>query len=757
MNAETNHPERPRHTVPLPGCHPVPLASYLKGLGLFRLVAEQVDPDARCYWKNEGFVLVSNLDADKLIDFLLNQYRPSPIMAPWNSGSGFYFQEEKLKEKDPLTGKRKKTGIRNQPTEATRTIDGLLNSSNPRLTDLRTCVQIAKKILHEQQLTEAPDDNVKDFLISTLRNRLPDSYLWCLDAAYTLLPAGAKPPPLLGSGLNDGNLEFSNNFIQHILKTIPDQQNKKRENSDKPLHSCLFGLPEKTLEKTSVGQFDPFNAGGTNAGTGFDSASSINPWDFILTIEGTLLFSASFVRKFQYSQQGQLSFPFCVRSVGVGYPSGALADENKEGSRAEMWMPLWKRPANLYELRSILGEGRAQISGRPARNGVDFARAAVSLGIDRGLSEFQRFGFLKRNGRSHFATPLDRLPVQRNRYVRLLEEIDPWLDRFRSRAASTNPEPPAGVASALRRLENSILRLCQTEDPARVQDVLCALGHCERTVARSLRWTRETAHLRPIHGLSVAWANAADTGHAEYRLALSLASSTLLTANTQFPFRYFLEPVNHWGNHWREESLRDTAWTDGSLAYSLNAILHRQLLIAQNSPANGETSHFAHFARKTAPLPDIAAFIEDTLDEPLFADLLWGLSLIDWTNRDQVVEVTSPPNGHTPDALYSLLKLCFAGSSIRETTIPVVPAIHNRATHGDAEEASRLASRRLRASGLTPVIEKVTASETHARRIAASLIFPISTGTVNSLDHQILLEPEKDRGEEHLKQEFKVS
>ena len=40
----------------LDGCAPFPLASYLKALGLLRLVAEQVDPQARGAWDRERFL-----------------------------------------------------------------------------------------------------------------------------------------------------------------------------------------------------------------------------------------------------------------------------------------------------------------------------------------------------------------------------------------------------------------------------------------------------------------------------------------------------------------------------------------------------------------------------------------------------------------------------------------------------------------------------------------------------------------------------
>ena len=47
----------------LKGCHYEPLGDYLKALGIFRLIAEQLDPTARCWWKDGIFHLWLNLDA----------------------------------------------------------------------------------------------------------------------------------------------------------------------------------------------------------------------------------------------------------------------------------------------------------------------------------------------------------------------------------------------------------------------------------------------------------------------------------------------------------------------------------------------------------------------------------------------------------------------------------------------------------------------------------------------------------------------
>ena len=74
----------------LEGCTLEPLMSSLKALGVFRLVSEQADQDARACWRNDVFVLSSCLDRDGLLDFFLQRYQPTPIMAPWAGGSGFF-------------------------------------------------------------------------------------------------------------------------------------------------------------------------------------------------------------------------------------------------------------------------------------------------------------------------------------------------------------------------------------------------------------------------------------------------------------------------------------------------------------------------------------------------------------------------------------------------------------------------------------------------------------------------------------------
>ena len=80
----------------LDGCAPTPLASYLKALGILRLISSDAnhvsrraaDPKARGWWENERFHLRTR-SRDALCRFFLDDYAPSPIIAPWNGRAGF--------------------------------------------------------------------------------------------------------------------------------------------------------------------------------------------------------------------------------------------------------------------------------------------------------------------------------------------------------------------------------------------------------------------------------------------------------------------------------------------------------------------------------------------------------------------------------------------------------------------------------------------------------------------------------------------
>jgi CRISPR-associated protein Csx17 len=694
----------------------VPLAHYLKALGILRLVAEQADPTAAGCWQRDIFVLHSTLDRDALLDFFLHRYQPTPILAPWNGGSGFYKKDN---------------------TEAIQAIEA---GASARMQYYRQTIAAARCAVAEANLKEKPSSELKELLLLACRNGLPEPALLWLDAAFVLTADGAKYPPLLGTGGNDGRLEFTNDFMQRLTEVMQPSDGAPEAASVTWLAQSVFGEPVPTpRSKAPIGQFFPGAAGGVNGTSGFDADSAVNPWDYILMLEGALLFAAASVKRLEAGQAGVLAYPFCVKQAGVGYASAAGADE--AGARAEMWLPLWERLATLPELTAVLGEGRAQVGRRAARNGVDFTRAVVTLGVDRGLSAFQRFGFQVRNGLAYFATPLERVVVRRNARADLLSEADGWMARLRDKAGPTAKQPPASVSRALHQLEGRVLELCKHNDAARLQAVLIALGQAERAVARSLRWTTETAFLRPLQGLSLRWLTEADTGSREFRLASALASLTGSFGEDWLALRCHLEPVvtpRRGQFAWAANATNDVQWSEAPLPDVLNAIFARRLIRAEKAGTGG----LPETARCYASVADITPFIEGETDDALLADLLWGLSLIDWSADTGSMPT---PAVCTPPALYALLKLCFLPQRAAEETIPLVPAIHRRAAAGDGAAASQLAARRLRASGFTPALREIPLRGAVVQRTAAALLFPLAYCEWTNLRETVLRPAELSR------------
>lgn len=693
----------------LSGCAPTPLAHYLKALGILRLVSEDADhgdPSASGYWQRDAFHLRTKLDRNALLDFFLHHYRPTPIIAPWNGGSGFF-----PKDND----------------EALRTIRA---SSQPRFSTYRESLDIATTLLAELGLKEKPDSSeAKASLLLHCRNRLPEAALAWLDATYILSASGPLYPPLLGTGGNDGRLDFTNNFQQRLCDVLAPGDVVPAPRSTAWLALALFNENCAGLSDRAIGQFSPAAAGGANSANGVDAPASINPWDFVLMLEGAALYSSAAVKRLETTEPGQLSYPFCVRSTGAGYSSNSSGDE--KDARSELWLPLWAAPSPLADIRALFAEGRALVGRRVARDGLEFTRAIVSLGVDRGVSEFQRFGFLLRNGLAYFATPLDRIPVRRDtEAANLLDDLSPWLEIFRR--AARGDRAPSRVSTACRNLERAIFALCtrriggQPDDSA-ILAVLIQLGGCEAALAASLRWTMDQPRLNPLQLTHSAWLRAA-LAAAPHEAALAQSLASLAAPH----FRAHLEPVDTTSFRWDDQA-SDVTWNHGRTPDALLATLQRRLILAEGSKAN------PLYGPVPAPLASIVRLIERRLDEPLFESLLLALACFRPESLAQYAKwPASSDDEPTPSALFALLRTALAGDlpSCPEP-IPRVPAIVRRATTGDGHEATRLAARRLRASGLPPAFDSLDQRGESVRRAAAALLFPLSPESLGELLHLI--------------------
>ena len=432
----------------------------------------------------------TTLGHDALLHFFLHDYAPSPIIAPWNGGSGFYPKDNK-EGYNPLT--------EDQVAE--------------RFEHISSAIRIAARMLDSRALTERPEGRAKVELVAALRAGLPDVVLPWLDATLALSGDGLAYPQLLGTGGNDGRLDFTNNFARRLVSKgkppglFNPSTGRPSNDAETLVDSALFGTPTAGLSSTAVGQFAPGAAGGPNATTGYSSESEVNPWDFVLMLEGATAFAGTASRRHQTGTGFGASFPFTVRTVGAGWGGVEAADEND--ARAEFWAPLWSRPARFPEVDSLFGEGRAVLNGRTARDGLDFARAAASLGVSRGFRAFERFGFLMRAGKAYLATPIGRRTAASSPGAELVADLDAgdWLERVRR--VGRRDEEPGAARSAIKRLEDALFDVVAAPGAAReVEKALIALGAVVAWLAVSPTGRQTVGTPPPV--LSSAWIRRAD-------------------------------------------------------------------------------------------------------------------------------------------------------------------------------------------------------------------------------------------------------
>jgi CRISPR-associated protein Csx17 len=714
------------------GCTPEPLMSYLKGLGVLRLVAEQVDPGARGAWRGGAFVLASALDGDTLVDFLLEAYRPTPVAAPWAGGSGFFGQDNR------------------------RAVDAIAASQAPRLQEYRSLIEQVRAILQQEGQAAKPSNEGKEHLLRRYRRQLPDAFVEWMDCALVLQSEGQAFPPLLGTGGNDGRLDFTQNFMQRLVD-LGFTQAHPVSHAPQWLRQALFAEPAAGLLAAAIGQFDPGSAGGPNATVGMEGDSLVNPWNFVLMIEGALLLAGSVARRLGVGQRDKAVFPFTVRPSPVGESTTDWVDIS--AARGEIWLPLWTSLASLRELRTVFAEGRAELSGRQSGDGVDFARAVAGLGVDRGITAFMRFGFLKRSGKAYLAAPLGRFEVQGRHDVDLLHEVDPWLDSFRR--ACGGDTVPARFASALRRIDAAIFDFCRYGGRRRMADVICALGHAERQLANGEQFRRtDKRTIQPVPPLSSAWIAACDDGSTEFRLALALASIRGDRDSKVGAIRVNLEPVERRGPRWMwAEKNRAVVWSSADLCRNLTAVLARRVMEASRTGLE----RLPLAGRCHAPLHDVSTFLVGETDDRRIEALLWGLVLIDDRPGHPEHQTQLSKFDDLPLLLphaYVLLKLLFLPHQLSwpvgaaEVSVTPEPEILGRLNAGDVDGACAIALRRFRGIGLIPMPGLISGGgwrrvkfdqALDPKRLAAALLF--SVGHPAELVKRALRPPTNERAE----------
>ncbi|MCA9695568.1 MAG: type I-U CRISPR-associated protein Csx17, partial [Myxococcales bacterium] len=691
------------HVHVLAGCAPSPLAHYLKAFGVLRLVAEQADEHARGFWRDETFRLVTSLDREALESFFRKGYQPTPLIAPWNGGSGFYPRDRKVG------------------------IDAIAGSRSPRLAAYREAIHLGRELT--EGLSEAPKSEEKTRLMRTARGRASREIRAWLDAAYVITGDGdPKYPALLGTGGNDGRLDFTNNFMQRLAELFDLKGAAELRPEHRALLSAtLWGTPTPGLAKESVGQFLPGGAGGPNSSEGFMGASLVNPWDFILMLEGAVMFRSSVVRRSAVREAPKASAPFAIHADPSGYASAHASDKN----RGEQWMPLWSRPSTVGELARLLAEGRSQLGRGAATRPLDFARAVSRLGVARGITAFERYSYIERNGQANLATPLGRWVVSIHAAQDLLDDVAPWLDRLRRIAADKHA--PASFQRAARLCDNSALACCRPGDRGQAYcDLLIALGRAERLAVSSPRFAGGQ-RFEPLPPLRAGWIRAAGIDDlCEGRLAMALASLHGLESSGPSsdggPRRVVVNRLDPVRRHWlpldekHPRKFRVFAdSTNATIALGPEQVCHghdliRDLLALLTRRAAGrgaETGTFGLIANAPVRvrLADIAAFLAGSLDDALILELATPLMALDWRSlrreHDPKNDALQARDAANPPAAFALLRLAN----------PLSPPAPSLGAQRDGAPVNALPEARLDPAGLARLAAgDLTAAGALARR-----------------------------------------
>lgn len=658
--------------VTLHACTATPFGGYLKALGVLRLVSEQADREARGHWDRDTFVLHSILTGDDLASFFLKKYEPTPIVAPWNGGSGFYAE---------------KKGV------AKVRVAAIMASTHARFAQYRKDIAVCQSFPEVQQGKNREEDDRRIALLLRCRNLLSDRAVDWLDAAVGIAADGSRSfAPIVGTGGNEGNLDYTNNFMARIADLLisPSPKTPVRE----LLANALFGKRTTSLQSSAAGQFDPGRAGGANQGQGVDSDAITNPWDLVLTLEGAVAWASGIYRRQGAGYRSILCSPFTVRARAIGYGSASLKDD----ARAEIWMPLWQRPVRYDELKILLREGRASVQGRPATNALEFAEAARSLGVDRGIDHFVRYSLLKRRGDSYVALPVGSFPTGYRSETDRIREFQQLLDRL-DRLGLLK-----GVEDLRRNVDCAVYHVLLTGGKERTRELIAALGRMLRRIATT------TERGLPFRGLRDArlWLDECGFDVPEVRIAAALASIWSRDAGSIA------------GNLSRGD--KRFAWTGGTLSERLRSVLARRLQLADGAEASANPLGGACAIHPG----DATLFIEGSVDDVLIEDLLFAFAIFDWKDFET-------PSYRSAEVVptYAVLKSLFLPGEIRIGSEPkrlrADPRILSLLAAEKIEDATDFAVHRLRVAGFRPLTVSYRGG-VDPRRLGAALLIPVWSG-----------------------------
>ena len=730
---------KPIYVHRLEGCRPTPLAHYLKALGIFRLIAEQADPDVRGWWKDDVFHIATALDQESLESFFLNDYSPTPMTAPWLARSGYSDASSHSKTRKHLTL--------------------ILECQESRFEGFRDTFEKMRSLAAtiETDLDQPDTCRNEEFIVSALTHVSAVTRDW-MRSMVVAFGENINYPAVFGTGGNEGSGSYIAQYYVAIVACLVG----KEASIGNSLWLENRPSDDNALKTLTRGNF--------SSGHFSTSESMDDPWDLILALEGVTSLKASVARRMSESigrfvegTGASMAAPFTTGNSCSAYPSSARIDSKSVSQgreapgRGEQWFPIWQYPANLTDVQQLFRHGRMTSRPSQTRRSVDFARALSRTGASKGLISFQRVGYFQRNGKNHIAVPLGTYPVTLNRNQKLLDDAAPWVDHFRRVANAKNA--PASLLRAHQACEEAIVVCTQRPSGISFLRLLEAMGQAEDEFLTSPKHAKDN-FAKPIPKLPKAWARLIFEelhSNPEVRLAFSLAAqSGPKRSRDKNRVAEMVEMRHHWlpidGQFFKTSegglAMSPTQCANGlNLERALIAIMNRRLI----EMSSGVTAGFIPLAITNwlfgAEVEHIEAFLEHRVDDAKVLSIARGLMAIDFSyskathdqstsaNVSNGVDAKDPKNRQPLGGLaaYGLLKLAHPnhkkGVSVGKNKNVIVkcnPTIFRRLRTGGLGKSVTLAARQLSIAGLRPRFQVAVGSTAFAKRLAASLAFGIA-------------------------------
>ena len=670
-------------------CTSTLLSDYFKALGIFRIIAEQSDSNITAYWRYDKFVLETDMSEDEILEFILKQYKPTPIITPW-SYNKYLKTKASIKE------------IKDDRFESYHTV----------IQKIDEIIEIFCKILNLNEMKkEAIKTKTKPLFLQICRNNFPDKALSWLDVNVVLDGMDAKFAPITASGGNDGNFDMAENFVNYLIEMLDHSEESKNL-----LRQSLFGGSIELNKTESMIGHNPDGNSSATSGQSFESKPISNKWDYILMLEGIISFAGNLSRR-QSHGKGKAVFPFTTDGSHVGY---ATASDDERKIRGEIWLPIWNNPATYREITYVFSEGRVQLDGKQAGTGTEFARAVVSLGVERGISAFQRFSIVQRKGDAYYYINAGKVRTANESNVYLLSELDNWYNPIYQ--FSQSKKSSASIKRHVRNFENEVMEFCKYGKKEHLLKIMILVGKIERQALLS-------KELNPLQELSAQWIEKSYDNTVEFRLAASIAS--IKSDNSVGGIRENLEDIQYKKRvEHKKDSTTSVVWKeDDGLLKNMNRVLQRRGI-------DGKIKSLDTIPIKgiiPARMDDIVKFLRGEVDMRKINDLVLPLSMV------SINQETKYPWKHMKSDIYDMpipeaymiMKLIFPPD--KDEKIPYDTSILNMLYAERFDDAYAKAAYILHSHMLSPLkyskingMSKTLISDVIKKHIMASLLFPIS-------------------------------